>query len=375
MRENDINRLQAVKRDYLQGLSLEEIAVKYGYRYKTSVSYALQRTGTPTKTKHWDEKEIETLREIYPTRNWELILSSIPNHPKSSIISMASVLKIRMESYRWSKEEIAILTDNYANCSGKKMCELLPNRSYLSITSKARKLKLAVKNYWNNEDNELLKELFPVLKTKDLVKVLGRTKDAIQVQANTLGLYKDAVKYKKRKDDIVEKELIAKLIEFAEELGRTPMEQDLNERPDMPGVLSYHRRFGSYVKACILAGLEPNARMYGNNKIQTYQASNGDICYSAAELKITEFLISNNISFSKEVLYRDIMQDARCNGRKCDWLINDTVIVEYFGLHTKDFYKLKMDVKFQLCADNNIRLLPVYVYDLGNLKDIFKEFI
>lgn len=375
MRQRDVDRLELVRRDYLAGFSLEEIAAKYGYKRKTSVCYALQRTGTPTRTKHWGEKEIEILKEVYPTRNWELILSSIPNHPKSSIVTMASELGIKSKGHFWTKQELTILKENYTYGSVKEICDLLPDKTYPAITTKARKMGFTTRKYWTNEDNELLKELFPLLVTRELVKVLGRTNEAIQVQANKLGLCKDTAKYKKRKDDIAEKELIAKLIEFAEELGRTPMEQDLNERPDMPGVLSYHRRFGSYVKACFIAGLKPNYRAYGENEIRTYQATNGDICYSAAELKITEFLISNNISFQKEVFYRDIMQDDRCNGKKCDWLLGENIIVEYFGMHTKDFYKVKMDVKFQLCTDNNIRLIPIYVYDLGKLKDIFKEFI
>lgn len=323
----------------------------------------------------WTNEEIIILEDIYPSGDWDKILMTLPNHPKSSIIDKASTLNIKVDKHFWNNEELQILKDNYGKVSLKEIKKLLPLRTSSSIKSKAIKMNLTKDYTWTDVDNKLLIELYPIYKNKELEKIFNRTKEAIGVQANSLGLTKDLVKYKERKDDILKEKLIIQLQDFAKDLNRTPMEIDFNERPDLPGYLSYYRYFGSYAKACALAGLTPNSRAYGKNNIQIYVASNGDICYSAAELKITEFLISNSIIFKKEVYYRDIMNDARCKGKRCDWLLNDNIIVEYFGMHTKDFYKIKMEQKIVLCQENDIRLIPIYVFDLNKLNEIFAEFM
>jgi hypothetical protein len=97
------------------------------------------------------------------------------------------------------------------------------------------------------------------------------------------------------------------------------------------------RHFGTYAKACELAGLQPN-----KDFAQIYYSKNGDICLSLQEKVITDLLIDNSIPFEKEVYYKDITDDIRCGMKRCDWLIHD-VIVEYFGMMEKPWYREKQN--------------------------------
>jgi Holliday junction resolvase len=50
---------------------------------------------------------------------------------------------------------------------------------------------------WTNEDDRVLRELYPVTETRELAQMLGRTEDAVNARASFLGIKKDPVFLKK----------------------------------------------------------------------------------------------------------------------------------------------------------------------------------
>lgn len=137
-------------------------------------------------------------------------------------------------------------------------------------------------------------------------------------------------------------------------------------------MMTYIRKFGSYSNACKLLDLPININIFGNS-VQAYTSINGDICYSSSELIITNYLYANGINYKKEVLYKDIINDERCKSKRCDWLISDNIIVEFFGMPRKKFYEIRMNEKRVICKDNNIRLIELFEKDLRKLDKIFNN--
>jgi hypothetical protein len=105
-----------------------------------------------------------------------------------------------------------------------------------------------------------------------------------------------------------------------------------------------------------------------------YYSSNGDLCLSKSELIITEILIDNNIQYEKEYLYCDLISDV-CGLKRMDWLVNENIVVEYFGLPEKEYYQERMIEKINLCNKNNVKLIQLFRNDFfRNYKGIIEKF-
>jgi hypothetical protein len=163
--------------------------------------------------------------------------------------------------------------------------------------------------------------------------------------------------------------LIEELQNLANKLGRTPSISEL-KLYGLPSERTYRRYFGSYVNACKLADLELNMSLFGEKR-KIKKSIKGDICYSNAEVIITDFFIINGIPYIKEAYYKDYINDERCKTKRCDWVIYNNIFVEYFGLPEKSYYYKKMEEKRKICKDNNINLIELYRKDLNKLNTIF----
>jgi hypothetical protein len=69
------------------------------------------------------------------------------------------------------------------------------------------------------------------------------------------------------------------------------------------------------------------------------------------------------------------MKDIRCKNKTVDWIINNNIFVEYFGLSDKPIYNKRMEEKRTICRDYNIVLIGLERKDLNKLHIIFKDFI
>ena len=268
----------------------------------------------------------------------------------------------------WTNEELEILREKYEFMPISEFREkYLPSRTEISIMCKANKIGLSSRKKWTPEENKILIEVYENMLNEDIRKnyLPDRTVKAIQDQGKNLGLKK-----LNARREYEEHELITYLKNYANELGRTPSGDDMKANKNIPSLSTYVRYFGNYSVACKEAGLDINClKLFG--KDSWYYASNGELCLSKAELTITEYMIKNKINYKKEAFYSDFISDEKATTKRCDWLVqnkeNTIVVIEYFGMPEKPYYKRKMDFKINLCKSNNIKLIELYRKDLSNL--------
>jgi hypothetical protein len=358
---------EAIKNDYLSGLTLKEILEKHNIKDHHIIYKALDKFGIERKLNEWTQVKLELLQENYPSEDWEVLLELLSPFNRESIHVKASELNIkRVMDNEWTEEQISLLKDNYEFGLVNKLLELLPNHSYKAITSKAKRLGLKTREYWSDGEIDKLKEVYRITTNYQVIEFFpNRNIDTITVMANKLGLNKDTEVVQFKRKEKIKQLLLDKLKQYAKELGRTPTTHEITRNVDMGGFVSYHRYFGTYTNACLEAGLDPNCGIYGDYTSVQY-SKNNDLCYSNAELVITDFFIDNNISFEKEILYSEIIDDQRCGLKRMDWLFSGNIVVEYFGFPKKEIYAKKMNEKIDLCKEYNIKMISLFAQDISD---------
>lgn len=163
-----------------------------------------------------------------------------------------------------------------------------------------------------------------------------------------------------------EQDLLDDLIWLKEELGRTPHFQDLSNYRNVANTSKYIQTFGGFSEALILAGIEPN--------VEVYRTKKGTKCLSYYELRITEWMEDNNITYQKEVLYRDvIVEDTTL--RRFDWVVEvcgNKLYIEMFGIVGREDYLIKTQNKINDCKKHGINLIALYPDDLKRpLNEVF----
>jgi len=143
----------------------------------------------------------------------------------------------------------------------------------------------------------------------------------------------------------------------AEKMGRIPARRELR------GISSACQRlFGSWNKAVIAAGLEPNRshsqRMY--KRVNT-KAKDGHLCDSISEAIIDDWLYHHKIIHTREVIYP-------FTNYRADWMVEiggQKIFIEYFGLASDSpRYDRGIIRKQKLCRDSGIALIEIYPRDL-----------
>ena len=166
-------------------------------------------------------------------------------------------------------------------------------------------------------------------------------------------------------------ELKKYFLEFVNNYKRVPTIQDFN-KTGRPSFWCYQQRFGSWAKACIYYGFEPNHRK------PHYYMEDGERCDSRYEYDISTWLKENNINYDRDVPYKDFTTNY--NGKmNCDYrfvLDNGEVwYVEMAGfIDTNDFKKLtsreeeiyyfKLKYKKKLFKENNLNYIIIHPSDL-----------
>ena len=111
------------------------------------------------------------------------------------IIETKSIRRNLIMNPRWTENEIVYLKENYYSLSFEEMSNTL-NREPSAIKSKACKLKITNNSKWTIEEIEYLKNNYQTKTYKELSKELnGRTKTAIDLKINKLGLHKNKYNY------------------------------------------------------------------------------------------------------------------------------------------------------------------------------------
>lgn len=126
----------------------------------------------------------------------------------------------------------------------------------------------------------------------------------------------------------------------------------LAKRPSLEAVEGL---FGSWFNALVESGvLQDGARqgVFGTECI----ARDGHRCLSLAEKTIDDFLTSEGIAHKKEVPYPE-------GGYRADFAVQD-ILIEYFGLQTRESYALKTRSKIEICRSSGVHLIEIYPADL-----------
>jgi len=362
-----------VIRDYINDIPLKEIAEKYQLNDVNYIYYILRKNNIPKKKNKWTDKHTELLYKYYPTASWDILLEKLSPFPKDTISHYACNLKIeRLVFNEYTEYEIYMLCKYYELIPTKELIKYLPGRTESSVVTKANRIGLVSREKWSDEDSIKLKSLYALKTNEELSKIFNRTSGSIMAQGQNLGLNKDAEEHLYIRYD--NQKLIDDLKEFAQVLGRTPLSHEINENKDMAHYHTYRRCFDGYINACQLAGLEPNydGNMYSS---KTYRSKNNDLCLSQPELIITNLFIDNKLPYEKEVYYSTFTNDIRCGYKRCDWFLSNDIIVEYFGMERREFYKKRMQEKQIICSDNGLLLLELYPKDMTKgLKGLLNKF-
>lgn len=183
--------LDNIIKDYDNGNGLRpfELAKKYN-RNPSSISNKLKDLGIyKYSTYRFTDKDIDFLKEYYPSGDWGFIMKHFPKSTKQSIMSKASELGIKIvNENKWTGEELDIIR-NYYKDDINKVIEMLPNRTYKAIITKAKRLGIKSREFWSDEENELMKNYYPTMPVDDVLKYFpNRTRVSIITHAIHLNL-------------------------------------------------------------------------------------------------------------------------------------------------------------------------------------------
>jgi len=132
-----------------------------------------------------------------------------------------------------------------------------------------------------------------------------------------------------------------------------------------------YSKYGSYGDFLKLCGYETfNNGIYGEASV----ALDGHKCDSKAEKLIDDFLFTNNIPHEAHVLYRRFIPNHKHN-HKCDWVLTDGTVIEYFGLQGQKQYDIKTKNKIKILNNNKIKSIFIYPDDINHLDILFADYI
>jgi hypothetical protein len=163
-----------------------------------------------TLGKHWTQEEKELLIKHYPFLSAkEINIQYIPNRTPEQITDYAKKkLKINKDaSYHkgWNQEQLEFLKENYIkyHISVEEISKTI-GKSCATITAMANSLNLFRENLFNEEEIQIIKEHYPLMKTDELQQMYLNDKTITQIIkfANDNGIFKTSeVVYDIRKEN------------------------------------------------------------------------------------------------------------------------------------------------------------------------------
>lgn len=178
-------------------------------------------------------------------------------------------------------------------------------------------------------------------------------------------------------DRYTDDDLKNKFFEFVEVNGRPPKLHEFNSNDNYPSFWCYQNRFGSWNKALMQYGFEP----YEGTAGKMYWFENGELCRSTYEYDLSCWLRNNNISYLRNVPFRDFIDDYE--GRKdCDYVIiynGEWIWLEiagfYSGREKKSSLEKRYIERFEHKKDNllnnfNFVVLEGHEFENASIDDL-----
>jgi len=181
-------------------------------------------------TNPWMGKEIEILREMYPTASWKELHRALPNRTKKAMGYKAESFGIRRGN--WISNEEQILIEKYPTTSIHELVRLIPRHSGRAIFAKATEIglkkseeylyKMMVdkinkawpkafalrEDFWSEDEIRLLVGNYSKISICDLVTLFpNRSRHAIESEGHNL-------KLKKRRGHIQKKKVVNKPVSW-----------------------------------------------------------------------------------------------------------------------------------------------------------------
>ena len=168
-------------------------------------------------------------------------------------------------------------------------------------------------------------------------------------------------------------ELLETLRKLSKDLGIVPNQKEVELCDYCGSIVSYTKRFGSFVEAIIKAGMIPRS------KKEPLITPKGNRAYSGFEYKFMLVLEQYNIDFKKEEFYKKYISGFKRNYR-FDFTLefdNELFFIEIFGITGNEKYDAKVQEKIKLCKDNKLNLIEFYPNDIGHnsFEEIYKLLI
>ncbi len=181
---------------------------------------------------------------------------------------------------------------------------------------------------------------------------------AKSVFMKVFGSWNNAIKesgLKIRVSNYTDKELDNAFFSFVDEYGRPPIFLEFNNNAKYPSFWCYQNRFGSWNKTLLHYGFDVNKGVSGSHT--TFK--NGEVCKSTYEFDVSTWLRDNNISYLRNVLYRDFIEEY--DGKKdCDYVIihnGEWIFLEIAGLYTFKEKKSSMEKDYIERFDHKLKNL------------------
>jgi flagellar motor protein MotB len=142
--------------------------------------------------------------------------------------------------------------------------------------------------------------------------------------------------------DLSDEEMLETLRKLYNDLGIVPNQKEVEQCEYCWSIVSYTKRFGSFVEAIIKAGMIPRS------KKEPLITPNGNRAYSGYEYKFMLVLEQYNINFKKEEFYKKYIKSFKRNYR-FDFTLefdNELFFIEIFGITGNKKYedKIKVDL-------------------------------
>jgi hypothetical protein len=144
------------------------------------------------------------------------------------------------------------------------------------------------------------------------------------------------------------KDLLKRITDFYAQNGRIPLKREFNSFE------VFKKEFGSWNKAIIAAGFDPNPVLFAKKFI----SCDGHHCDSFTEKIIDDWFFEKHIVHERHLHYGETKMTA-------DFFIQPNLIIEFFGLAgVQKRYDALLEKKRQFCAEHNLRLIEIYPEDI-----------